>query len=308
MSKPIWFPFYPGDFLSSSRVAMMTTEEIGGYLLLLCHCWQDPACTIPSDDDAVRKLSRLTGSLDAVKSCFILKRGRLLNERLYKEWKKVKEKSELAKKSVEVRWKNTRNTNVKRTLYSSHRNIGTEEQKNKGTEEESELHSEVRIQKKELTIRDEPSAPALVWESYANAYQRRYGTPPVRNAKVNSQIAQFVKRVPGEAAPTIAAFYVTHSDAYYVRMQHPVGLLLRDAEGLHTQWKNGQRMTATKAQQQDKQASKGDMWREIIHELAEEKAHERDRQGTSGHFGSSGAGVVEGDGQDRRKKAGSIFD
>jgi uncharacterized protein YdaU (DUF1376 family) len=281
MSKPIWFPFYPADFLTSNRVALMTTEEIGGYTLLLCYAWQDPNCTLPADDESIRKLSRLTGSLEAVKSCFIQKRGRLLNERLYKEWVKVKEKSDLAKHSSEVRWNNERNANALRTQSSSHRNIGTEEQKNKGTEEESESQSEITNQKKIKTSASasprgtgksvEVANSSPVWDAYAESYTNRYGVLPVRNAKVNSCLKSFMSRVPEEEAPDIASFYVRHPGAYYVSRGHPVELLLRDAEKIRTEWASNRPITQRQAQQSDGQAARGQVWKELIDEAEAKK-------------------------------------
>jgi uncharacterized protein YdaU (DUF1376 family) len=55
MKKPA-FQFYPGDYLSSSRVAMMTLEEEGAYLRLLCYCWAHGS--IPADPE---KIARLIG-------------------------------------------------------------------------------------------------------------------------------------------------------------------------------------------------------------------------------------------------------
>lgn len=99
MAKPIWFPFYPNDFLASGTVKLMTTEEIGAYILLLCYEWQDPKCTLPSDDESIRNLSGLAGNLERVKSCFNMKRGRLINKRLQSEWKKAKAFKEICSKS-----------------------------------------------------------------------------------------------------------------------------------------------------------------------------------------------------------------
>lgn len=271
MTKPIWFPFYPADFLTSNRVALMTTEEIGGYTLLLCYAWQDPTCTLPADDEAIRKLSRLTGSLEAVKSCFIQKRGRLINERLYKEWQKFKEKSELAKRSNAVRWENERKANAKRTQSSSHRNIGTEEQKNRRTSEHPNIRTEEELEK-EIKSSAGPSAPALltpaqkVWNRYKDAYMLRYKTDPIRNAAVNGQIAQLIKRLGGEVAPEVAAFYVWHNDVFYVRNQHPIRLLLQACEGLHTQWANGQSITQSQARKIDETAGRVNVFQELINE------------------------------------------
>lgn len=50
------FQFYPSDYLSSQRVSLMTLEEEGAYIRLLCYCWQSGA--IPSDPE---KIARLIG-------------------------------------------------------------------------------------------------------------------------------------------------------------------------------------------------------------------------------------------------------
>lgn len=87
---------------------------------------------------------------------------------------------------------------------------------------------------------DEPPAPSvLAWNAYAAAYERRYGTPPVRNARVNGQFAQLVTRIPQEDAPHVAAFYV--GIGFYAKANHSVNLLLRDCEGIHTRWKTNRR-------------------------------------------------------------------
>lgn len=88
--------------------------------------------------------------------------------------------------------------------------------------------------------------------AYAAAYEKRHGAKPVWNATTNSQLARFVKRVGVEEAPAIAEFYVNHRAAFYVQKLHPVGLLLQDAEKLHTEWITGQQITATKANQEER--------------------------------------------------------
>ena len=85
------------------------------------------------------------------------------------------------------------------------------------------------------------SGPA--WDAYSSAYEGRYGTPAVRNAKVNRQLCQLVDRVGAEAAPAVAAAYVAHNDPWYARKGHPVGSLLQDAEKLHTEWARGRPIT-----------------------------------------------------------------
>jgi len=88
------------------------------------------------------------------------------------------------------------------------------------------------------------------WKSYSNAFETRYKTQPIRNAKVNAQIKMFVKRV-GSDAPAIAEFYIFHNDRFYVQNAHVVSLLLRDAEKLAVEYKTKKKITHTRADQVD---------------------------------------------------------
>ncbi len=271
MAKPVWFPFYVNDFLSSSKVKLMSNEERGGYLLLLCHEWNDPRCHLPDDDTAIRKLSELNGDLSLIKSCFKSKKGFLYNERLYSEWLKVKEKSDLAKHSSEMRWASERNANAmrthNRTLSSSHRNIRTSEQKNRRTEEPSELQSEEEKNLVEVP-RERSTTPksAGIWEAYRSAYRHRYGVDPVRNRSVNIGLCQVIDKLGAEDAPAVAAYYVTHNGQWYVTKMHPVNLLVVDAEKLRTEWATNRQVTTTQARQVDGKQTRGAVWNKLIEE------------------------------------------
>jgi len=52
-----WFPFYPADWLSDSKVASMNLEEQGAYLRLLCFCWREGR--IPTDPRSIARLLSL---------------------------------------------------------------------------------------------------------------------------------------------------------------------------------------------------------------------------------------------------------
>lgn len=93
------------------------------------------------------------------------------------------------------------------------------------------------------------------WAAYAASYSDRYGTEPSRNATVNGQLAAFVKRIGAEEAPDVAAFYVKHDDAFYVRKGHPVGLLLSDAEKLRTEWFTGKKITGAQARDAERRST-----------------------------------------------------
>lgn len=83
----------------------------------------------------------------------------------------------------------------------------------------------------------------VAWASYERAYRDRWKVEPVRNAKVNSQVAAIVKAVGADTAPNVLAFYVRHNDPLYVQRQHDMSLALRDISGLTTQYRRGAAIT-----------------------------------------------------------------
>jgi hypothetical protein len=112
------------------------------------------------------------------------------------------------------------------------------------------------------------------WNAYSTAYADRYGAPPVRNAKVNAQIAQLVQRLGADEAPRVAAFYVLHNSRTYVQATHTVDLLLRDAEGLRTQWAQGRQTTQTEATLADRTQANAGAFGPLIAEARAREAKE----------------------------------
>ena len=94
-----------------------------------------------------------------------------------------------------------------------------------------------------------------VWANYAFAFRRRYNVWPVWNARTAGQLAQLVDRLVQDAAPKVAAYYLTIADARLITEQHSVNLLLARAEALHTQWASGRRVNGTTARQQERTAA-----------------------------------------------------
>jgi hypothetical protein len=116
------------------------------------------------------------------------------------------------------------------------------------------------------------TAAGQVWESYRSAYVARYGQEPVRNARVNSQCANLVHRVGGEAAVKLVAFYLTHNGRFYVQTCHAFGPCLQDAEALHTQMLGGHRVTSSDAQAQDKRQGTVQAFANVAAKLAAERS------------------------------------
>lgn len=109
----------------------------------------------------------------------------------------------------------------------------------------------------------QPAPTNAVWESYAKAYELRYGVGPERNPAVNGQIKTLLTRIRKAEAPDVAAFYVESNAANYVRAGHPVRLLLYDAEKLRTEWFTGRRVTEGAARELDKRQTSGDGWNRL---------------------------------------------
>jgi uncharacterized protein YdaU (DUF1376 family) len=84
------FPWYPGDYLSSSRVQRMTLEQEGAYRRLLDYEWMDGY--IPDDVPSLARLCRVTprkmvAIWKAIKDCFVSLpecKTRLINLKLEK--------------------------------------------------------------------------------------------------------------------------------------------------------------------------------------------------------------------------------
>jgi hypothetical protein len=101
------------------------------------------------------------------------------------------------------------------------------------------------------------SACRQTWKSYSTAYFNRYGTEPVRNAKVNTLVKNAVQRLGLSETPDVVAYYVQSNNSYYVSRGHVLDSLLADCEKLRTEWATGNQMTSTRATQIDKsQANK----------------------------------------------------
>lgn len=96
MQKPPAFQFYPKDWLSSPKVQLMSPEQEGAYIRLLCYCWDSGDCSLPDNDDELAILSRMgegwfKGGSTVVRKCFVphpQKPGCLTNERLLSEAEK----------------------------------------------------------------------------------------------------------------------------------------------------------------------------------------------------------------------------
>lgn len=93
------------------------------------------------------------------------------------------------------------------------------------------------------------------WAAYRTAYRLRHGVDPVRNAKVNTNVRDLVKRLGRDEAPQVAGWFLSVNEQYAVKRMHDLGVLLAGAEAYRTQWATGRQVTTTSAQHTDQTQS-----------------------------------------------------
>lgn len=114
--------------------------------------------------------------------------------------------------------------------------------------------------------RAKPTETGPTWEAYSQAYLARWNVVPVRNARVNGQLASLVRCIGAAESPDVAAFFVRHNRAHYVQAKHSTSLLARDAEGLRTEWATGRQVSETEARQGDRTMATGNAFGALIEE------------------------------------------
>ena len=115
MGRPPWFKFFPENWISSSSVRLLSLEEKGLFIDMICRSWQEnPPGTLPTSIETLarllgedrRKVSRmLAGSLGDLWPKID---GRLVNHKIADIAQELEEKhfkqSEGGKKGAEARW------------------------------------------------------------------------------------------------------------------------------------------------------------------------------------------------------------
>jgi uncharacterized protein YdaU (DUF1376 family) len=252
--------FFPSDWKHDTRCLTPLTRGI--WIDLLCTVWPTGTKTLPQQN-WLRELSVTEDELafalhelQAFKVANItISNGdvTVISRRMQRD----NNTRELTRKRVN---KLRGNANVTRSVTAMKR-VEVRSQKSEVRDQKSETRGqklEARSQKSDKRkTKKIPSgavkeiAPAVhgieTWNRYMDAYVLRYGVMPVRNLHVNSQLLQLVKRLGSDDAPLVAGWYVQHNKPLYVANRHPTNLLLRDAEGLRTQWATGVKATTGEA-------------------------------------------------------------
>lgn len=107
----------------------------------------------------------------------------------------------------------------------------------------------VKLSKSKKVVSEGKSIDTV--NAYKLAYKSKYGVDPIINAATRGQACKLVDSVGKDVAPKLAQFYLTHNAQWYVRNLHKFGLLLSDAEKLHTEMQKGEYMTDSLARKAD---------------------------------------------------------
>jgi hypothetical protein len=105
------FDFHALRFLKSENVEIMTAEEVGQFVLLMCHAWLGgKAASLPNNPTLVSKYARCERVSEAVmREWKVGQDGRLYNETLSEEWDAAVGRSVHGMRGAAARWtkKNT---------------------------------------------------------------------------------------------------------------------------------------------------------------------------------------------------------
>jgi uncharacterized protein YdaU (DUF1376 family) len=201
------FQFYPADFLADENVALMTNQEIGCYIKLMCYCWREGS--IPSD---VAKIARLCGEdglamaelWTAICSCFdtaIDDPSRLIHPRLESERKKQiefrSERSESGKKGANARWNNDLSKNGKAMAEPLSEPMANDGSSSSSSSSSSELKPPHTPPPKKSSKKFDASTielpaciPKEVWEKWVE--YRRQANKPISKSAASELVGKMI--------------------------------------------------------------------------------------------------------------------
>ncbi len=273
MAKLPYMPLYVADYLRDTRCLALPTR--GAWMDMLCALWNAPKrglkkltldgwagevgrpssevslAIIDLEQNRVGKIIRKKNA-ENVEEITIMSLRMIRDEALRK--RKAKQKQDQRDKRMSPPLSHPCPQNVE-AMSPGYIRVRSQSQKSESEEESGEEKKEERKTKICGQVKTVPAVAksTATWHAYATAYRARYGVEPVRNQKTNALLCQLVDRLGVTDAPTVAEFYLSHNSPLYVRGRHPPNLLVRDAEGLRTQWATGTKATSTEIRQAEVQ-------------------------------------------------------
>jgi len=273
------FQFYAKDW-RDVKVRRMSLAAQGAYIAILADMWVDSKdqCSILHNTSflaralgvSVEEFEKIWHEIQGTSEpLFEELDGRLYSIRLESESMKQRKYSKEQRKRSLCRWnKETMpevchdDAGLMPKVFSSPSSSPSPSNK-----EIKSLTTTMRFEKKPVRLVQKPTRTAVIddgkpsptsskstltWEAYRAAYNSRWNVDPVQNMQVRAMLCKLVDKVGLNAAPHVAAFYVTHNNPFYVSKRHPVNLLLQDAEGLHTQCVTGVKSTTDESRKAER--------------------------------------------------------
>lgn len=277
-----YLPLFTGDYLRDTRG--LSPLRHGVYLLALVYCW-DSKGPMPLDEQECAGICNCRSGDEVEALRFVL--GRFFvrmddghyNKRIAEEVAKSERLSatlsEAGLKGVEAKRAKARaGARAKANATLKGRSVSPSPSPSPSLTLSSSSNSDAPLRglssgKAPRKRVSKPVPSVSVWDSYRTAYADKYGVDPVRNAKVNSQLAQLVSRLGEEEAAGVAAFYLSNRNGLYVSAKHCTDLLLRDAEKLRTEWVTGNVTHRRDASEEDRLSATGAMWDRVGEKLKE---------------------------------------
>lgn len=127
MKRPA-FQFYVMDWLSDPNVVMMSAEERGMYIQLLCYMWNTDDCTLPNDEMLLLKLCQGNAqALGGVLKCFATcdsDASKITHKRLLKERMRQDDFRKDMSKASKKRWSKAKNGRMPKHTVGNAEAIG----------------------------------------------------------------------------------------------------------------------------------------------------------------------------------------
>lgn len=242
------YPFHAGDYIKDT--VHLTDDEDLAYRRMI-DLYYDREGPLPDDPGWIAKRLRCPVKTvgDVLKEFFVKRDDGWHQLRCDREIGAYHAKVANSRKGAAARWSNAAplpdqsTSNANREPITENREPKAKPSRRKkaapGPESGPLAGDQVGVATTPLPEREAArrAANEAVWQAYSVAYRAKYGTLPVRNATVNSQVAGLVKRVGAPDAASLAAAYLKQASKTYEF--HPISLLLRDCEKLMTAWKTG---------------------------------------------------------------------
>jgi uncharacterized protein YdaU (DUF1376 family) len=132
------FNFHPDDYLNDPNVLVMTFEQRGMYITLLCRAWSMTVPgVLPSDEDMIRRLvgadpDEWMRNRAVIRACFDTSDGRWVQKRMVREFdsqsRRCEAASEAGRFAVQARWRKRDNTVRNTTVIPLSLSLSQEEE------------------------------------------------------------------------------------------------------------------------------------------------------------------------------------